>query len=580
MFRLLSRLVDARELRVLLGGYVLTALCQGLTLAALLPFLRQLLTGGPHLGLWTGLVVAGGALSFALSTSVMIRSYRISVYDVCDALIGRIGEHVLRLPLGWFTAEREAQVAAAVSRDINTLSHIASMVLPALCSAVIVPAVMTVTVLVVDWQLGLVLLACAVPLALSWRLTVRRAEQVNTVEEQAAQHSAGRLIEFARLQSVLRATGHAERDWSPLTQALRAEDEAVRASLRAKGRPGAAFQLLVQAACALTLALATAQLLGKQLDVAAFLAIAAIATRTTGPLATAVLFATEANNAKVALRSVSDIMDSRPLPEPATPVQPQGTDITLRNVSFGYRADRPILDDISFTAQAGSITALVGPSGIGKSTLLRLAARFWDTDTGQVLVGGADVRDVTTTDLMALISLVFQDVYLFDTTIRENLRVARPDATDAELAAAARAARLDQVIASLPDGWQTRVGPGGLRLSGGERQRVSIARAFLKDAPILLLDEITSALDGENEAAITEVLAELAVGRTVIVVAHRLTTLRGADQILVLEGGPRGARICEQGTPAQLAAAGGRYADYLAASTDAARWQLRGSAAD
>ena len=225
---------------------------------------------------------------------------------------------------------------------------------------------------------------------------------------------------------------------------------------------------------------------------------------------------------------------------------------------------------------AGSFTAVLGPSGCGKSTMLRLIARFWDVDSGSVQIGDADVRTIPTPTLMRNISMVFQDVYLFDTTIRENVRMARPDATDAELEAAARAARLDQVIASLPDGWDTQVGQGGLKLSGGERQRVSIARAFIKDAPILLLDEITSALDGENEAAITAVMKELTRGRTVIVVAHRLSTIRDADQVIVfgkLDDDPtNGYDIVESGTFPELADAGGPFSNFIAASTSAKRW--------
>ena len=221
------------------------------------------------------------------------------------------------------------------------------------------------------------------------------------------------------------------------------------------------------------------------------------------------------------------------------------------------------------------MTALVGPSGAGKSTILRLAARFWDVDDGTVTIGGAPVRSMRASTIMGMTSMVFQDVYLFDTTIRENLRIARPEATDAELAEAARRARLDRVIEALPHGWDTQVGPGGLSLSGGERQRVAIARAFVKDAPILLLDEITSALDGENESAITEVVRELSEGRTVIVVAHRLSTVRQADEVVFLEPSQAGARVAQRGTPQELAAVPGPFREFIEASTASSRWHIR-----
>lgn len=237
--------------------------------------------------------------------------------------------------------------------------------------------------------------------------------------------------------------------------------------------------------------------------------------------------------------------------------------------------DCQVLNDISLVAEQGQITALVGPSGAGKSTILRLVGRFWDANSGSVKIGGADVRDIPTKDLMEMISFVFQDVYLFDMTIAENLRIAKPDASDAELESAAKRAQLDKVIEALPHGWQTNVGPAGQSLSGGERQRVAIARAFLKDAPILLLDEITSALDSENESAITKVISDLAVGRTVIVVAHRLSTIRDADKVVFLQpDDASGARVIQAGSVDDLAAEEGPFRDFLAASNAVSNWQI------
>lgn len=217
-----------------------------------------------------------------------------------------------------------------------------------------------------------------------------------------------------------------------------------------------------------------------------------------------------------------------------------------------------MLDGVSLTVPEGKRVAVVGPSGAGKSTLLQLLARFHDVDAGAVRLGGVDVRDIGTEDLMSRVSVVFQDVYLFDGTIEENVRLGRPDADEADVLAAAEAARLDEVVARLPDGWATRVGEGGAVLSGGERQRVSIARAMLKDAPVVLLDEATSGLDPENEQAVQDGLDRLLAGRTVVVVAHRLRTVRETDLIAFLDGG----RIVEQGTHEELLRRGGRYAQF------------------
>ena len=576
MWTMLLRLVNAREMRMVLAWFVASAVLQGVTLALMVPFLRALYGRSSSLAPWLAAVVALGVITFAVDAFAMFRSYRVSVYEVCDTMIDRVAEHVLALPLGWFSAARQAAVVNATSKEVNTLSHLTSLVIPHLCNAFIVPVVMLVATAFVEWPLALIMALTIIPLALIWRRMAAATTRANEMEDSASAAAAGRLVELARLQPVLRASGVTETGWEPARAALKADSEATLSSLRIKSRPAQAFNLVVNTAFALVMATGLSLVSGHRLDVVAYLAIMAVTSRMLMPLTRAALFSTEADGARVALTAMSSILDAEPLPEPAPEerARPEGTTIALESVSFSYDEGRPVLKDVSLTAPQGRVTALVGPSGAGKSTILRLAARFWDVGSGAVTIGGADVRALPTAEVMALTSMVFQDVYLFDTTIRENLRVARPGATDAELAEAARRARLDRVIEALPHGWDTRVGPGGLSLSGGERQRVAIARAFVKDAPILLLDEITSALDGENESAITEVVRELSHGRTVIVVAHRLSTVRRADEVVFLEPADGGARVAQRGAPADLAAAPGPFRDFVEASTAASRWHL------
>ena len=577
MWKLLTRVVNAAEMRTIIAWFVASAVLQGLTLALMIPFLRALYSRSQFLTAWLIAVVVMAVSAALVETIAMHRSYRVSVFEVCDTMIDRVADHVLTLPLGWFSAEREAAVVNATSKEVNTLSHLASMVIPNLCNAFIVPLVMLVATAVVEWPLALIMAAAIVPLVLTWRLMGAATTRANEMEDRTSSAAAGRLVEFARLQPVLRATGVAKTGWAPVQAALEADSASTLDGLRVKGRPGQYFNLIVNIAFALVMAVGLARVSGHRLDVVAYLAIMAVTARTLLPLTKAAMYGSEADNAKVALRAVGDILDARPLsdPEPGQEVEPRGTTISLNDVSFSYDAGRPVLAGVSLSAPQGRVTALVGPSGAGKSTILRLAARFWDVDDGTVTIGGAPVRSMRASTIMGMTSMVFQDVYLFDTTIRENLRIARPDATDAELAEAARRARLDRVIEALPHGWDTQVGPGGLSLSGGERQRVAIARAFVKDAPILLLDEITSALDGENESAITEVVRELSEGRTVIVVAHRLSTVRQADEVVFLEPTQAGARVAQRGTPQELAAVAGPFREFIEASTASSRWHIR-----
>ena len=577
MWKLLTRVVNAAEMRTIIAWFVASAVLQGLTLALMIPFLRALYSRSQFLTAWLIAVVVMAVSAALVDTIAMHRSYRVSVFEVCDTMIDRVADHVLTLPLGWFSAEREAAVVNATSKEVNTLSHLASMVIPNLCNAFIVPLVMLGATAVVEWPLALIMAAAIVPLVLTWRLMGAATTRANEMEDRTSSAAAGRLVEFARLQPVLRATGATKTGWAPVQAALEADSASTLDGLRVKGRPGQYFNLIVNVAFALVMAVGLARVSGHRLDVVAYLAIMAVTARTLLPLTKAAMYGSEADNAKVALRAVGDILDARPLsdPEPGQEIEPRGTTIALNDVSFSYDAGRPVLAGVSLSAPQGRVTALMGPSGAGKSTILRLAARFWDVDDRTVTIGGAPVRSMRASTIMGMTSMVFQDVYLFDTTIRENLRIARPEATDAELAEAARRARLDRVIEALPHGWDTQVGPGGLSLSGGERQRVAIARAFVKDAPILLLDEITSALDGENESAITEVVRELSEGRTVIVVAHRLSTVRQADEVVFLEPTRAGARVAQRGTPQELAAVPGPFREFIEASTASSRWHIR-----
>jgi ATP-binding cassette subfamily B protein len=431
-----------------------------------------------------------------------------------------------------------------------------------------------------DWRIaavalvgGLILMACG---ALAARL-IAGAEMLN---HDAEVEVNTRVVEFARCQPVLRAFGRTGSDFTPLSAALDAQH---RVGRRALWRSVAGLMLngvAVQAVFSALIGAGAGLAVRGELDPLTAVAILGLAARFASPLAALAEYGSAMRMARTELDRITDILDTPALPEPQSPqsVSVPGR-VELDRVAFSYpgRSEAPggvgrvVATDISFVAEPGTMTALVGPSGSGKTTLTRLIARFYDTDTGTVRVGGVDVRDQRTTDLMAQLSLVFQDVYLFDDTLWENVRIGRPGASDAEIAAAAETAGLTSVLRRLPDGWQTRVGEGGSALSGGERQRVSIARALLKAAPIVLFDEATSALDPENERHVAESIRTLAQRSTVIVIAHKLSTVTAADTIVVLSGT---GEVADAGSHAELMARGGQYADFWAQRTAAAGWAM------
>ncbi len=408
---------------------------------------------------------------------------------------------------------------------------------------------------------------------------------------------SNRIVEFAQLQPILRAS----------------DRYAMFTAGKAKGPAGSLFHTAVAAGMLGSIAVGIALLFAGSMSAPVFIALALMAARFAEPVGMLAFYVDALHEAQVAMDAIEDITEAPLLPAPAAGAEKTAGapfDIHFEGVDFSYdegeaggaatptnsgaRAPRQVLRDVTFTVPAGSVTAIVGPSGSGKSTLSRLTARFWDVGAGRITVGGADVRDMSEEHLwdvgagritvggadvrdmseehlMSLMSMVFQDVYLFDTTIEENVRIGRPDASDEQVHAAAQRAALTEVIERLPQGWHTRVGEGGTALSGGERQRVALARAFLKDAPILLLDEVTSALDGVNEARVTESLDDLAQGRTVLVIAHRLsTTIRRADQIIVLTDGA----VEAVGSHDELYEASPTYREFWEDQSAVARWKL------
>ncbi|SER70354.1 ABC transporter ATP-binding protein [Corynebacterium cystitidis] len=561
----------------LITGYVLSAVLQGLAFVQLIWFLRDFLGTDPATSQTSLLILLGlGIAAFIVHAITATAANKISATEVVGNTISRIGSRVSQLPLGWFNAETAGKISSAVSNQTSTLSHVASILLPHLISTTVAPATMIIVLWFVEFRLALVLTIVVVVVAFLGRWANSLLLKEQKVAPAVNAKTAGRILEQAKLQPVLRARGLVGTQWQPVDDALDEEQKTLGNIMRAQARPTLSFIVVAQVMFAVVLAYGLSLVLDGQLDVAAYIGIAVMAARFTGPISQLSNYATDFQNANVALESINEILIAPTLPEPTQPRMPTSTDIQLNSIRFGYTESTPLFKDFSLTANAGEITAVVGPSGCGKTTITKLVARFWDVAEGSITIGGVDVCDISTDQLMDMTAIVFQDVYLFDTTIKENVRISRPDATDEEVAEAMRRAGLDHVLEYLPDGADTQVGEGGKSLSGGERQRVSIARAFLKDAPILLLDEVTSALDTENEASITASLLDLAQGRTVIIIAHRLSTVMNADQVYVLSGRDSGepTHVVESGKPTELAKQDGPFAAMLADFKEVSRWQI------
>ncbi|ADB50797.1 ABC transporter ATP-binding protein [Conexibacter woesei] len=575
MIRHLFQLCPQPRLLIRLSAlHAVLAVLQGLLLALLIPILDAVLRPQPDFAAATPWLIAGGAglVVYAALTAIATPVGFAASMDLAAQLRHRAIDHATTLPLGWFTAEHKTRLARTVTADASNIGQLAVTIgAPAIIST-LVPATIVVVTFAVDWRMALLFLALA-PIAF---LTLRRAARIAAIADAeldaAATEIAGRAIELGQAQPVLRAAGHGTTGSARMRAALDEHRASYRRGLRRSLVPDLTYTAVVMAGFVAVLALGAHLMLSGELEVAEAVALLVLAVRFLEPLGGLIELIGALRAMDNAIVRVRALLDTPALPVRAQPVHELAdAAIELSGVTYAY-GDRPALSDVSFRCEPGTTTALVGPSGSGKTTVTRLIARFFDVGQGSVRIGGVDVRDVDPAVLLEDVAIVFQDVYLFDDTIEENLRLARPDASWEELEQAARAARLDEVVERLPDGWRTRVGEAGAQLSGGERQRVSIARAFLKRARIVLIDEAGSALDPENEAAVSEAIANLTRDRrrTVIVIAHRPATLAAADRVAALDRG----RVTETGTPADLRRSGGTFARLYDQYDHARSWRI------
>ncbi|KQH79380.1 cytochrome bd biosynthesis ABC transporter ATP-binding protein [Mycobacterium gordonae] len=527
-----------------------------------------------HGQLWFAVAAIG--VTVAIHHVLLAWSTTLGYQVGTDALTGfhaRIGDHLARLPLGWFGPDRTGPVGRLVAKDAIDVADFPSHLLRHVIVGVSAPLTLIIGSYLSDWRIGLALTVGAVLCALSVRMFMGIVHRNDGDYEDDIGATASRIVEYARMQPTLRAYGVlGRRELGTLEESLiRQQRSQSRLTIRGAWGLIACFGTM-QLVVTTVIAFAVMLTLRGELALPTMIGLLIITLRMIDPISQLGDLAGHVQVTADAIVRVRKLLAVPALPEPETESPaPLDFGVELRGVRFGYRDGETVVDGVDAVIPAGGLTAIVGPSGAGKTTLLRLIGRFFDVDDGSILIGGRDVRQLGTSRVAHLTAHVFEDVYLFDGTIADNLRMAAPGATDTALDCVAAIARLDEVIARLPEGWQTRVGEGGSALSGGERQRVAIARALLKDAPIVLLDEATAALDAVNEAAIADAIRELAHDRTVVVVAHRLSTVMSADQILVLDHGC----ITARGRHDQLLSEGGTYARFWRERLQARGWALR-----
>ncbi|MBH9978675.1 ABC transporter ATP-binding protein [Bifidobacterium sp. W8108] len=486
-----------------------------------------------------------------------------------------LAERLRKLPLSFFGRRDLADLTDTILGDVATMEHAYAHALSQLYGAVVSSVLVFLALLPINWALDLAAF-WSVPVAFAIIFATRRFVEAASQRTRQAQIRVSDGIQEA-LDCVreIHATNQEGRYLERLFSTI---DDTEATTVRTEMTNGLIMNsamVVLRLGVATTFLVAAGLIIQGRIDFMVMFLFLLMVSRIYSPFDQALMLVSELFQSQGSARRIRSITEE-PVAEGSMEFHPVGHDIVFNHVAFSYpglagkAAGEPVLEDVGFTAKEGEITALVGPSGSGKSTCARLAARFWDAASGSITVGGVDVSKVDPEVLLRDYAVVFQDVMLFDDTVMGNIRMGRCGASDEEVLAAARAANCDQFVSRLPQGYETMIGENGSRLSGGERQRISIARAILKDAPIVLLDEATASLDVENETQVQEALSQLLVEKTVMVIAHRMRTVEQADKIVVLDHG----RVVEQGSPQELMAADGEFARMVRLQGESADWSL------
>lgn len=524
-------------------------------------------TGGRIWFYIIGCVVAVGLI--LLSTWFQYNATYFATYIESGVRRITLAEQLRKIPLSFFGKKDLADLTSTIMADCAFLETAFSHYIPELVGSIISTTLVGVCLFFYDWRMAIAAL-WVLPIAYAIvGFSSKVQDKLNQKSMNAKISCADGIQECIETVRDLKSNNAENAYLSGLDKKIKAVEK--RAIISEFGT--AVF--VVSASMILKLGIASVALLGASLliggnlDILTFFMFLLVVSRLYDPFQSALQNLAAVISSKTNIGRMNEILN-HPVQSGSDVLSNNGCDIVFDHVAFAYNTGETVLKDVSFTAKQGEVTALVGPSGGGKTTVSRLAARFWDISKGKIAVGGMDISKVDPETLMSLYSIVFQDVTLFDNTIMENIRIGRKDATDREVLAAGRLANVDEFAEKLPDGWHSMIGENGCELSGGERQRISIARAFLKNAPIILLDEATASLDVENETLIQSALSRLIKDKTVIVIAHRMRTVAGADKIVVLSDGV----VAEKGSPDELYKKGGIYTHMTDLQRDSQNWTL------
>jgi ATP-binding cassette subfamily B protein len=516
--------------------------------------------------------VAAGALvlRYVLIASANMLAH-VAAYRILHSLRVRLAKKLGAVPLSFFSRHGAGELKKTLLDDVNQLEAFVAHHFPDAVAASVVPVSTTIALLWIDWRMALASFVMAPVAVAAMAVAMRDVGKAHAQWNEIQSRMNTSILEYLRGIHVIKTFGLSARRFGELARSIEEALSWMEAFMRTNGRGYGAFGALVGSSLVVLVPMGGFLYTRGTLSLESLVLFLVLGPELLMSMLRLLFAWGNIDRIRASNRRIGAMLAAPDLENEPSTGRPTHDGIAFNDVGFRYDAGgREILQKVSFEAGAGKVTALVGPSGAGKTTLVRLVPRLWDVTSGAVTLGDVDVRELPLDVLLGRISMVFQEVFLFQGTVRENLRLARPDATDAQLDAACRAARAFDFIQALPKKYDTPLGERGARLSGGEKQRLSIARALLKDAPVLLLDEATAFADPENEARIQEALSELCVGRTVLVVAHRLSTVASADHIVVLDGG----RVMDQGTHEALLGRCELYRQQWKSHTEALDWSF------